>query len=581
MRGLPWTVCCSTLLLLLPSVASAATPQLLLPGVGDADSQALAALFAQAAPTCADTSVTVARLASTLAEELRTRARAGGRYAPVIARRFEPDADCWKLVVRMEPGPIAQVHNVVFTIDGGTDDDFTDLLSRQPRPGQPFIEADYERFKGQLAARAAALGYFDATFTAHTVHVYPAAGAVDIELAFSTGNRYHFGDVAFEPAEQPLSADFLAALVPFRKGDPYTAAGIAEFRERLVATGYFRSIDVAAALEELDADMAPIHVRLQSLPKRETTVGAGFATDTGPRLRGGYVDRFIGQRGRQFDALLAWSTVVAEATASLKVPSRRPARSFFAIDGGFRQEETDDTRSKSVSVGGREFTQLRSGWQRTAFADASYEAFRLGDDPEKRSLLIVPGVRFEGVDANDDQRFEQGHRLLGEVRATHTALLSSATFIQARFSANYSLLLGDKARVSVRGEVGGTWADGFAELPPTYRFFAGGDQSVRGFDFRALGPRDTDGNVIGGRYLAVASLEVERAMSARWSLATFADAGQAWSDAAPQVRVGAGIGVRYRTPIGSLRVDVAQPVDANSRRDGDGLRIHVGIGSLL
>jgi translocation and assembly module TamA len=562
----------------LPTVSAAAAgaaPRLVLQGVGDADAAAVQALFAQAAPGCQDGVTSIAPLSQAIDAELRRRARVAGHYAPVIARRFEPSAGCWTLLVRVDAGAPARVHNAVFSLAGGGAD-FTDIVARQPRPGQAFVEAEYERFKAELAARASALGYFDATFTHHAVDIWPRAAAVDIHLAFTTGPRYRFGETRFEPDSLPLAPPFLATMAPFQPGQPYDADAVAELRRRLVASGHFDSIDVSPALDELAAGSVPVVARLRPLPRRETAVGAGFATDIGPRLRASYLDRFIGSRGRQLDAQVAWSPVVAEATVSLKVPSERPASSFRAFDAGFRHEETDDTSGDSVSVGGRQFTQWPSGWRRTLFVDVAWESFRLGDT-SGQSLLVVPGVRAEHLRSDTGGRFERGHRLLAEVRATHTALLSGASFAQARIEAAGSIALGARARAVGRVAFGGTWVDGFSDLPPSYRFFAGGDQSVRGYDYRALGPRDAAGSVVGGRHMAVASVELERAVSERWSLAAFVDAGNAFDSGLPGLRAGAGAGVRYRTPIGSLRVDLAQPVDGR----GSGLRVHVGIGSLL
>jgi translocation and assembly module TamA len=118
--------------------------------------------------------------------------------------------------------------------------------------------------------------------------------------------------------------------------------------------------------------------------------------------------------------------------------------------------------------------------------------------------------------------------------------------------------------------------DDFDQLPPSQRFFAGGDRSVRGYPYQKIGPRNADGLVIGGERLLTASVEIERLIYGDYGVAAFVDAGDAF-DSAPDIKVGAGVGFRWRSPIGMVRLDVAHPFDDPD----DNYRIHFTIGSDL
>jgi translocation and assembly module TamA len=118
------------------------------------------------------------------------------------------------------------------------------------------------------------------------------------------------------------------------------------------------------------------------------------------------------------------------------------------------------------------------------------------------------------------------------------------------------------------------WTDDFDSMPPNLRFFAGGDRSLRGFGFQELGPLNSIGEVNGGRYLAVGSLEYERHLFGDFGLAGFVDAGNAFDAGDFEVAAGVGLGLRWRSPVGLVRVDLAAPVAG----DGDGLRLHLVIG---
>ncbi|MCU7862329.1 MAG: BamA/TamA family outer membrane protein [Candidatus Thiodiazotropha sp. (ex Lucinoma kastoroae)] len=141
----------------------------------------------------------------------------------------------------------------------------------------------------------------------------------------------------------------------------------------------------------------------------------------------------------------------------------------------------------------------------------------------------------------------------------------------------YGLGEGDWRLLS-RLELGATWADDLKELPPSKRFFAGGDNTVRGFGYQDLGPRDEDDDVIGGRYLTVGSLELERHISGKWSGALFVDAGNAFDpDFDSETAYGVGFGVRWRSPVGPVRFDVANGSEGDERQ----WRLHIVVGPEL
>jgi translocation and assembly module TamA len=164
-----------------------------------------------------------------------------------------------------------------------------------------------------------------------------------------------------------------------------------------------------------------------------------------------------------------------------------------------------------------------------------------------------------------------------ELRAATDAVLSDTSFLQAIARGKWIWSSPRGRRFLVRGDIGVTAQSDFADLPASVRFFAGGDNSVRGYEFDALGPVDAAGQVIGGSALATGSFEFEQPLTARWSMALFVDSGNAFEGSHIDARTGAGLGARWQSPLGPIRLDLAHPLDDDTTR----WRLHVSLGPDL
>jgi translocation and assembly module TamA len=169
----------------------------------------------------------------------------------------------------------------------------------------------------------------------------------------------------------------------------------------------------------------------------------------------------------------------------------------------------------------------------------------------------------------------EGYSFSAEVRVAPA--LGDAAFAQARLESRWLQPIGAQDRLLLRAQAGALWTDDFSSLPPQLRFFAGGDRSLRGFGYQTLGPRNSRGFVRGGEFLAIASAEYERHLFDEYGIAGFVDAGNAFDSGDTSLAAAIGVGVRWRSPVGLVRLDLAQPVAG----DGDGLRLHLLIGPEL
>ena len=413
------------------------------------------------------------------------------------------------------------------------------------------------------------------------------AGTADVELTYRTGERFVLGDIDIR--QEAFDTDLIERLTLIEPGEPYDSSRLAEQNRAYSDSGYFGLVDISPRLgaarareraEQADGEAVerrvPVEVYLEPRPKHSYTAGVGYATDTGPRLRLGYENRRLNRLGHRWGANAALSPNDSDIELDYRIPLEDPRTEWLTFQAGYSIKDTKTSETSTARVGATK-TGTRFGWLETQSLSVTHDSFTVGGVDDD-ALLVVPGISWQNTEADDPLRPTRGWSAWLSLRGTHEALLSDTSFVQAhtRTQAIYGLPWGD--RLLGRLELGATAVTDFDVLPPDYRFFAGGDTSIRGYAFESLGPRDRQELVVGGRYLAVSSLEYEHALTEKWSVAAFADAGNAFDDFDEGVKVGVGGGVRWQSPVGPLRVDVGFPLDEDSE---DSFRIHVRFGPDL
>jgi translocation and assembly module TamA len=188
----------------------------------------------------------------------------------------------------------------------------------------------------------------------------------------------------------------------------------------------------------------------------------------------------------------------------------------------------------------------------------------------------MPGFRFSARRYDNLIRPTEGYRYTVDIKATHKVLGSSLSFIQFVASGDTIVPLPWRLSILSRIKAGITLqSEPFEQMPASLRFFAGGSRSVRGYSYQSLGPKDSSGQVVGGKNVLIGSVELDRAIFTNWGVAAFFDAGNAFDRLTDfTLYKGAGIGVRYYTKIGGIRIDLARQVGV----DHPGYRVHLTVG---
>ncbi len=521
----------------------------------------------------------VRRLYRQAEPELRESLEAYGYYAATVSRSLRFDADCWTATLTVDAGEPVRIRAVDVQVDGPgrAQPEFAALRMNSPVVvGNTLEHAAYERDKRRFGDTAARLGYFDARFTTARIDVHVPEQAADIVLVFETGPRYRYGDVLFDQAV--ISEALAARYVDFVPGQAYDAAQIRELYEALLETSYFSSVDIRTKPRAAPDAVVDVAVRLNAAKHRSYSAGIGYGTDVGPKVRAGYINRRRNLQGHQLEIKGSYSEVIVETGASYRLPLNNPRQQWLNFDIGYKSESPDTSKSRLYKAGVKRFQRQGERWLRTVFLDYALEDYTVGLD-SGRSRLLTPGVSWKRSAGGKLARPLKGLTLNLQLSGAADVLLSDTSFFQVLGSGKFVRPLWDGARVIGRLEVGATFKDDFAALPASVRFFAGGDTSVRGYDYKALGPRDAQGDVIGGSQLIASSLELDQLVRPNWSVAAFVDAGNAfdkfWEES---LAVGVGAGVRWYSPLGPIRFDIAVPLKSSAP---DAFRVHITLGPDL
>jgi translocation and assembly module TamA len=489
--------------------------------------------------------------------------------------RQEPDGN-WLARYVITPGTPLPLRQVELTLQGEAleDESFLALQKATPlQPGQPLNHPLYEGYKRDLLRLAEERGYFDAVFTKQAIRIDLQAYHADIALQFDSGKRYRFGPVTFS-GEIALEPELLQRYLPFTSGDPFSALELQSLQQVLSQSDYFDHVEVRVEREQAVDGSVPITVLLTMRQRSKYRFGLGYGTDTGPRGSIGLERRYTNGRGNRFAAELMLSQIKQSAEANYTIPLENPSSDRAVLHSEYRLDQTEDIDSRALLVGAG-IERAAGLWRRSYALNYQLEDFEIGLQ-SGHSRLLMPSLNWMYVDSAPLLYLIHGSRTSIELRGAAKGAGSDTSFFQTRLSGKYIVPV-PIGRFLFRGDAGVINTPEFELLPPSVRFFAGGDYSVRGYAYKSLGPTDSAGNVVGGRYLLVGSAEYEISLGDKWSGALFVDAGNAFNEGEYLLARGVGLGLRRKLPIGWLRIDFARAISA----EGQPWRFHLTIGPDL
>ncbi|NWB94028.1 autotransporter assembly complex protein TamA [Pseudomonas agarici] len=511
-------------------------------------------------------------------EQARKAAQALGYYQPQIESEVE-GGKTPRLILTIDPGEPVRLRNVTVRIEGPAArlKTFRVPKSDTLKPGAVLNHGHYEDAKRLIQNQASRYGFFSGRFTAQKLSVDPQAGVADIELVYDSGPRYALGKVHFA-GDTPFDDDLLQRMVPFKPDTPYDSELIAELNQALQSSGYFDGVRVDATPTAATAQVIPVDVQLQTRKPRTMGLGLGYSTDVGPRGKANWTRHWVNGEGDSYGIESEISAPRQNVGIWYDHPLDPPLTDKLRWAAGYQYEElaNTDSLSKLLTVGPEWHSMLPSGWQRVISLKWQREEYRLGDD-SGLSTLLMPGVSYSYLRSDNRIDPHNGYRLQFDAKVAKEGLGSDNNLLYSTALVKGLTTVWDKHRFLGRVQVGGSATNGYKSVPPSLRFFAGGDQSVRGYDYQTLSPENSDGDRIGGRYMVAGSLEYQYSVADKWRVATFVDQGNSFNSLDfPSLKTGVGIGVRWVSPVGPIRLDLAHALD-----DPGGIRLHFSMGPEL
>lgn len=584
-------ICCylSLLPLLLVPALCRAGVQLVVDGVDDPLKAAVIAGVSLSQYASRDVSeAQVRRLYDRSSTEVNAALRPYGYYDAHTTGKLEPAGKDWRVTLHVVPGEPVKVTSVDIQLDASAAALKPIRAARRgidKLKGQRLDDAAYDSARDGLNNALTANGYLDARLTVHRVEVNRGEHSAAVHLAWDVGRRYRYGQVHVEGSQ--FQPHFLQRYVPFKTGDYFDQNQLLTLQQALYAADYFSTVNVIPQIDQAKNGVVDINVQVAPAKQHVYTSGLFVGTDTGLGVRGGVEYRWVNQYGHKWknDIVLAQRLKTVSSQYTIPLPGDNQRSLNFGVN--YRDANTVTSQSRTLELVANE-SELWHEWVRTVGLHALTGTFDVGkrpDEPEHTpgvehgsSTLIYAEGSLSRKAADNFDFVRRGWSLNFDVRSTAGDLLSTTRFSQITADAKWIHALGRSNRLILRGDIGHVWTGNFEALPPQLRFFAGGDQSIRGYPFQALGPQNSYGRVIGGNSLVIASGTLEHYFTPRWGIATFIDAGNAFNGVAVHPRIGTGIGVRWRSPVGLIRVDVGTPINDAHRHS---IELHLVIGPDL
>lgn len=502
-----------------------------------------------------------------------------GYYDPDVELVVEQDT----LRLTVNAGQPVRLRVINVQVVGDAEQDARFRVPAFPQAAGDILNHEqYEDFKQRLEDIALERGYFDSRWLVSRIEVNLQERVADVYLGFDSGARYQFGPISYRETDgkplRALNALQLERLTPFKSGDAINSRQLFQLQKNLIETRYFREAQVSFRRDQTSNRQVPVEVVVDSRLPSLYSFGLGFATDVGPRLQAEWQRPLFNRDGHGMQVTTELAAERQSGEIRYRMPWKHPLEDRLEFALGLQKDRIDDTDTVQTVASVQRVLDPRRGWQRSFGLRLFDERFQRDSGVKGAERVLAPYVSFNRVQSRGGIDPSRGSRVFFQAEAASQAVVSTSDFVSLRSGYRWLNTYLDKHMVLLRGDAGAILSPDFNGVPPSLRFYAGGDNSVRGFDYRSLSPRNNLNEAIGGQYLLTASAEYNWRWRPTWRPAVFLDVGNAFTHASDtSLAAGLGLGIRWISPVGPIRADLASAIS----EPGKPLRLHLTIGSPL
>ncbi len=429
--------------------------------------------------------------------------------------------------------------------------------------GDTFRQKVWAQGKDAVVHSLARRMYAAARVSSSRVQIDPETHSAQLQLEVDSGPPFTFGALKTNGLSR-YAASVVTNLNPIRPGDPYDEDELIKFQRRLLSTGYFATAIVTARPQSDAAQSMPVIVNLVESPSQRVELGAGLSTDRGPRAQVDYKDQNLLDRAWRLSSTVYADRLSQSLTGGLQFP-RNERGYHYGLEAKFKNEDIQGQRVTDWSTTGAHtyFVEEYASTQALQFL-AERSSLVGGTVDNRQALYLSQTWTWNGLDDVINPR--RGYLASLQIGGASDVVASTRSFGRIQLKGGYLQPLGERWTLGLRADTGFVLADSREGIPSAYVFRAGGDNTIRGYAFESLGVLE-NGAIVGGRYMLVGSVELTHWITREWGAAVFYDTGNAfddWHDFNPVN--GYGAGVRWRSPLGALSLDLAYGEEAKSFR---------------
>ncbi|AWL12859.1 Translocation and assembly module TamA [Saliniradius amylolyticus] len=490
-----------------------------------------------------------------------------------------------RLNISVLPGRRTLIQDVSLTVTSPEPlaDEFKQVIEHiKQLKGQPLHHGEYDSAKQRLDNTARTLGYLDGQWQNHTLKVHPNSASAEILWHYNAGRRYRIDQILFKGTD--VSEDLLFRMSPIKEGQYYHSNLLSRLDNALRQTGYFSDVLVSPDFKQKTDRGVPLVVSLTDAPDHSIKLGLGYVTDTGPRASIGWKTPKVNAAGHSQETVLRYSPVNPYASFLYSIPGQSPLKQQYQLGLTLEENEFGDLKSRQASaiVAWQDSDRKWVSRYELRWLTEEWDIFRQSFDAD----YLLLGAQFsttrrKGSINDPSSGFQQNY----QIQATDESLGASDSLIQLvadwkwvkRWQA-HRLVLRARAGINLKSN------DNPRSVAPSLRFFAGGDNSLRGFDYHSLGPSitvtdpengDQQNLVVGGNRLLTGTLEYQYYLSESWRVPLFTDAGNAFNNEDMDVIQSVGSGIHWLSPVGPIRFEFGYGIS----EDDPPWRLHISMGA--